>query len=55
MKNSRGNTKWKDLLEDWIIECKSGQLNFNAERRIQANRQIEEVAKIKKNDAMDYK
>ena len=33
------------FVRDWIIECKSGQLNFNAERRIQANRQIEEVGK----------
>ena len=33
------------FVRDWIIECKSGQLNFNAERRIQANRQIEELVK----------
>ena len=33
------------FVKDWIIECKSGQLNFNAERRIQTNRQIEEVGK----------
>ena len=33
------------FVRDWIIECKSGQLNFNAERTIQANRQIEEVGK----------
>ena len=33
------------FVRDWIIECKSGQLNFNAERRIQANRKIEEVGK----------
>ena len=31
------------FVRDWILECKSGQLNFKAERRIQANKQIEEV------------
>tara|TARA_A100001011_G_C14268563_1_gene825884 strand:- start:669 stop:1688 length:1020 start_codon:yes stop_codon:yes gene_type:complete len=30
---------------DWILECKSGQLNFKAERKIQQNKQIEEVGK----------
>jgi len=30
---------------DWILECKSGQLNFKADRRIQQNKQIEEVGK----------
>ena len=30
---------------DWILECKSGQLNFKAERKIQKNKQIEEVGK----------
>ncbi len=31
------------FVRDWILECKSGQLNFKAERRNQANRKIEEV------------
>ncbi len=30
---------------DWILECKSGQLNFKAERKIQKHKQIEEVGK----------
>ena len=30
---------------DWILECKSGQLNFKADRRIQQSKQIEEVGK----------
>ena len=28
---------------DWILECKSGQLNFKAEKRIQNEKQIEVV------------
>tara|TARA_B100000989_G_C19508218_1_gene457533 strand:- start:261 stop:1280 length:1020 start_codon:yes stop_codon:yes gene_type:complete len=28
---------------DWILECKSGQLNFKAERKIQQHKQIEKV------------
>ena len=31
------------FVRDWILECKSGQLNFKAERRIQSSKQIEEV------------
>jgi len=30
---------------DWILECKSGQLNFKADRRIQQNKQIEDVGR----------
>ena len=30
---------------EWILECKSGQLNFKADRRIQQSKQIEEVGK----------
>ena len=30
---------------DWILECKSGQLNFKAERRIQEKKQIEDVGR----------
>ncbi|MBH43176.1 MAG: ketol-acid reductoisomerase [Rickettsiales bacterium] len=30
---------------DWILECKSGQLNFKAERKIQEKKQIEDVGK----------
>ena len=28
---------------DWIIECKSGQLNFKAQRRIESEKNIEVV------------
>tara|TARA_B100000242_G_C43032856_1_gene481358 strand:- start:820 stop:1839 length:1020 start_codon:yes stop_codon:yes gene_type:complete len=31
------------FVRDWILECKSGQLNFKAERRIQQSKNIEEV------------
>ena len=31
------------FVRDWILECKSGQLNFKAEKRIQNQKQIEEV------------
>ena len=31
------------FVRDWILECKSGQLNFKAEKRIQNKKQIEEV------------
>ena len=30
---------------DWILECKSGQLNFKADRRIQQNKQSEDVGR----------
>ena len=30
---------------DWILECKCGQLNFKADRRIQQNKQIEDVGR----------
>ena len=31
------------FVRDWILECKSGQLNFKAEKRIQDNKEIEIV------------
>ena len=31
------------FVRDWILECKSGQLNFKAEKRIQNQKQIEIV------------
>ena len=32
------------FVRDWILECKSGQLNFKAEKRIQnEEKKIEEV------------
>ena len=31
------------FVRDWILECKSGQLNFKAEKRIQNEKKIEEV------------
>ena len=31
------------FVRDWILECKSGQLNFKAERKIQKSKNIEEV------------
>ena len=31
------------FVRDWILECKSGQLNFKAEKRIQNNKEIEIV------------
>ena len=31
------------FVRDWILECKSGQLNFKAEKRIQNEKQIEAV------------
>ena len=31
------------FVRDWILECKSGQLNFKAERRIQQSKNIEEI------------
>ncbi len=31
------------FVRDWILECKSGQLNFKAEKRIQENKEIEIV------------
>jgi len=31
------------FVRDWILECKSGQLNFKAEKRIQREKQIEIV------------
>ena len=31
------------FVRDWILECKSGQLNFKAEKRIQSEKQIEKV------------
>ena len=31
------------FVRDWILECKSGQLNFKAEKRIQNSKQIEHV------------
>ena len=31
------------FVRDWILECKSGQLNFKAEKRIQSQKQIEIV------------
>ncbi len=31
------------FVRDWILECKSGQLNFKAEKRIQSLKQIEMV------------
>jgi len=31
------------FVRDWILECKSGQLNFKAEKRIQSEKQIEMV------------
>ena len=31
------------FVRDWILECKSGQLNFKAEKRIQNQKQIEAV------------
>ena len=31
------------FVRDWILECKSGQLNFKAEKRIQSEKQIEIV------------
>ena len=31
------------FVRDWILECKSGQLNFKAEKRIQNQKQIELV------------
>ena len=31
------------FVRDWILECKSGQLNFKAEKRIQGEKQIEKV------------
>ncbi len=50
--NNEAKNEMKKILEeiqtgkfarDWILECKSGQLNFKAERKIQQNKQIEEV------------
>ena len=50
--NNDAKNEMKKILEeiqtgkfarDWILECKSGQLNFKAERKIQQNKQIEEV------------
>ncbi len=32
-----------EFVRDWILECKSGQLNFKADRRIQKQRSIEDV------------
>ncbi len=52
--NNRTKLEMKKILDeiqkgkfarDWISECKSGQLNFKAERRIQQNKQIEEVGR----------
>ena len=37
------------FVRDWILECKSGQLNFKAERRIQQNKDIEKVGKNLRN------
>ncbi len=31
------------FVRDWILECKSGQLNFKAEKKIQNEKQIEQV------------
>ena len=31
------------FVRDWILECKSGQLNFKAEKKIQNKKQIELV------------
>ena len=31
------------FVRDWILECKSGQLNFKAEKRIQSEKKIEIV------------
>ena len=31
------------FVRDWILECKSGQLNFKAEKKIQNQKKIEEV------------
>ena len=31
------------FVRDWILECKSGQLNFKAEKRIQNEKKIEIV------------
>ena len=31
------------FVRDWILECKSGQLNFKAEKKIQNEKQIELV------------
>ena len=33
------------FVKDWILECKSGQLNFKAERKIESQKHIEEVGK----------
>ena len=60
MKSINKNTKleMKKILEeiqtgkfvrDWILECKSGQLNFKAERKIQQNKDIEKVGKNLRN------
>jgi len=32
-----------EFVRDWILECKSGQLNFKAEKRLQSKKQIEVV------------
>ncbi len=50
--NNKVKNEMKKILEeiqsgkfvrDWILECKSGQLNFKAEKRIQNEKKIEEV------------
>ena len=33
------------FVKNWILECKSGQLNFKAERKIESQKHIEEVGK----------
>ncbi|PPR39992.1 MAG: hypothetical protein CFH30_00892, partial [Alphaproteobacteria bacterium MarineAlpha8_Bin1] len=33
------------FVRDWILECKSGQLNYKAEKRLQSEKQIEIVGK----------
>ena len=38
-----------EFVRDWILECKSGQLNFKAERKIQSSKQIEEVGEKLRN------
>ena len=43
MKKILGEIQSGKFVRDWILECKSGQLNFKAEKRIQNEKKIEKV------------
>mgnify|MGYP001325332800 FL=1 len=45
MKNILKEIQSGEFVRDWILECKSGQLNFKAEQRNQSEKEIEKVGK----------